>query len=233
MVLPLYLAMTPAEMGTNTQHPDNLAYMACHFSPYGTGLSNLPKALPEGSMLILNDRIPWDRHDISTVVDQLLDTALQTKSASILLDFQRTDAGSIPDLIDSLLDIFPCPVGVSHLYAHGRSCPVFLPPVPPDIPVRDYLAPWQGREVWLEAAKDGCTITLTKQGNETLPLPYPHPETGHWDKKLHCHYCIESTQEKAVFTLYRTEQDLTDLLEEAHMFGVTQAVGLWQELRNT
>ena len=54
MALPLYLAQTALEMGGNSL-PGRLAYMACHFSPGGQGLSNVPELLPSGAILILDD----------------------------------------------------------------------------------------------------------------------------------------------------------------------------------
>ena len=233
MVLPLYLAMTAAEMGTNTAYPDYFAFMACHFSPYGPGLSNLPKDLPTGSMLILNDRIPWEGHHIPSVVTQLLDIVAEKRCSSVLLDFQRPGADAIPHLTKNILDALPCPVGISHLYAGAFSCPVFLPPVPLDIPLADHIAPWLEREIWLEAALDGCVITLSEEGSHTMPLPHPSLDSGHKNDTLHCHYTIETSADTARFTLCRTEEDLSDLLEEAQSLGITRSVGLWQELKKT
>ena len=51
----LNLAMTAAELGA-APLPSHPAWMACHFSPYSTGLTNLPPKLPQDSLLILNDR---------------------------------------------------------------------------------------------------------------------------------------------------------------------------------
>ena len=55
-----YLAMTGVEIAAAEALPENIAYMACHFSPYGTGLTGAPEVLPKHSMLILNDRIPFN-----------------------------------------------------------------------------------------------------------------------------------------------------------------------------
>ena len=52
MAITPFLAMTAAEIEHSTPLPPNVAWMACHFSPYGAGLSNLPKNLPAGSLLI-------------------------------------------------------------------------------------------------------------------------------------------------------------------------------------
>ena len=48
MAIGRYFAMTAAEIRGCSALPAGIAWMACHFSPYGTGLSNLPPELPEG-----------------------------------------------------------------------------------------------------------------------------------------------------------------------------------------
>ena len=106
---------------------------------------------------------------------------------------------------------------------------MFLPPVPIDTPVEEYLTPWAGRDIWLEAALDGCTLELTESGCEQKPLLEPIRD-GHTDETLCCHYQIEITPTSAVFRLQRTESDLTQLLCRAEPLGVTHAVGLYQEL---
>lgn len=230
MALPLYLAMTAAEMRANKAIPDNLGYMACHFSPYGTGLSNCPKALPEGAMLIVNDRTPICAHDKRLITNQLVELVQAFQCGCVLLDFQRGGVDETGALVRDIVGALPCPVGVSECYAEGVECPVFLPPVPSDVPVAEYLQPWAGREVWLEAALDGEVITLTEDGSSTAPLPPgQHPEGGHRDGKLHCHYHIH-IDENAKFTLFRTQEDLEALLAEAEVLGTTRTVGLWQEL---
>ena len=42
MAIRQYLAMTAAEMTQAGSLPRHAAWMACHFSPYSTGLTNLP-----------------------------------------------------------------------------------------------------------------------------------------------------------------------------------------------
>ena len=46
MAIRQYLAMTAAEMTQAGSLPRHSAWMACHFSPYSTGLTNLPDRLP-------------------------------------------------------------------------------------------------------------------------------------------------------------------------------------------
>ena len=228
MVLPLYLAQTSLEMAGNSL-PVHPAYMACHFSSGGPGLSNLPVSIPAGTMLVLDDSTPMADHDPELIGKQLSDTIRQHGCESLLLDFQRKDIPGQQELATLLNDSLPCPVGVSEIYAERLSCPVFLPPVPPDQPLRDCLAPWQGREIWLEAALDGITLTLTEAGCSVEPL-YDFPEDGLTDEALSCHYTVETTEKSAIFRLWRTRQDLDTLLAAAETQGVTKAIGLWQEL---
>ena len=228
MVLPLYLAQTSLEMAGNSL-PAHPAYMACHFSSGGPGLSNLPVSIPAGTMLILDDSTPMADHDPELIGKQLSDTIRQQGCESLLLDFQRKDIPGQQELAKLLTDSLSCPVGVSEIYAERLSCPVFLPPVPPDKPLRDYLAPWQGREIWLEAALEGITLTLTEAGCSVEAL-YDFPDGGLRDDLLSCHYTVETTADTAIFQLWRTRHDLDTLLAAAETQGVTKAIGLWQEL---
>ena len=228
MVLPLYLAMTAAEIRANTDFPPNIGYMACHFSPYGTGLSNCPAHLPEGSMLILNDRTPIHGHDHGLIADQLTELVEKLKCDSVLLDFQRADVPELSLLAEKLSAALPCPVGVSDLYAADSDCSVFLPPVMPDTLLSEHLVPWQGRDIWLDISTEGLEITLTEKGASTVSLPSQVFPACHGDSALHCHYRID-VGENIRFTLFRTEQDLQDLLAEAKHLGISRAVGLYQE----
>ena len=228
MALPLYLAQTAAEMAGNPPSGPT-AYMACHFSPGGRGLSNLPGCLAPGTMLILDDSTPMNGHDPEAILCQLSAQAQRWQCGSILLDFQRPGIEAQQKLAELLAASLPCPVGVSELYAAGLSCPVFLSPVPPDRPLTEHLAPWNDREIWLEAALEGITLTLIEAGCIADPL-FDFPASGLMDKKLHCHYAIEITANTAGFRLWRTRQDLDCLLNEAESLGITKAIGLWQEL---
>ena len=228
MVLPLYLAMTAAEIRANTDFPPNIGYMACHFSPYGTGLSNCPMHLPEGSMLILNDRTPIHGHDHGLIADQLTELVEKLRCDSVLLDFQRVDVPELSLLAQKLSAALPCPVGVSDLYAADSDCSIFMPPVMPDTPLSEHLAPWQGRDIWLDISTEGLEITLTEKCASTVRLPRQILPACHGDTALHCHYRID-VGENIRFTLFRTEQDLQDLLAEAKHLGISRAVGLYQE----
>lgn len=225
-----YLAMTAAEFRACHPLPEKTAWMACHFSPYGTGLTNLPEALPPGSLLILNDRTPIHGHDPALVRDTLAELTEKFQCAGVLLDFQRTVCRESPRLVEAVLTL-PCPVCVTAEHQVGTHHPIFLSPVPPLQTAEEYLSPWQGREVWLEAALDGITVTLTDRGSTTAPLPPGEkPECPHFDAELLCHYRLDLHRDRAVFTLRRTREDLTALLESCRSWGITRSVGLWQEL---
>lgn len=226
-----FLAMTAAEIRANPDVSAPIGWMACQFSPCGPGLSSLPDALPKGSLLILNDQMPWCGHDAVLIRNQLKERIEALECHGLLLDFQRPVIPEIQELVSLLCTGLCCPVGVPESYASGFSCPVFLPPIPLHQTVEDYLTLWQGREIWLELAMDAEEILLTPESASTTPLlPWEVPEAMHHDEHHHCSYSIKLDESSARFTLSRTREDLAPLLEEAAHYGVTTAVGLWQEL---
>lgn len=234
MVIPTILAMTGAEFQANPDISSPVGWMACHFSAYGTGLSNFPDILPKGSFLILNDRTPWRHHDPELITDQLATEIKGFACHGLLLDLQRPGVPEVKKLAELLNAELDCPVGVSKLYADGLSCPVFLPPVPLHQTLSDYLSPWQGREIWLELALDSEEILLEKEGCTVTSLPSPADKSSFFkEETLHCRYHMTVEESCARFLLTRTREDLEEVLAEAEDYGVTTAVGLWQELSAT
>ena len=226
----VYHAMTAAELHHCGQPPEGIAWMACHFSPYGTGLTNIPTSLPPGSLLILNDRTPVKGHDPGRIAGLLQQAVEDLGCRGILLDFERPGCEETAAIVEKIVPL-PCPVCVSHLYARGLDCPVFLPPVPLTKTVEEYLSPWGGREVWMELALSSCAISVTESGSVISPLSLgARAECRNCDMQLFCHYGVIFDQKEAVFTLKRTENDLQNLMKEAEKWGVTNFVGLWQEL---
>lgn len=231
MEIPLYLAMTAAEFRNCSKVPQYFGWMACHFSPYGTGLSNLPDALPPESLIILNDRTPIHSHDPEQITQQLIELIQNHRPTGILLDFQRPGCAQTKDLTKHLVQALPCPVCVSEFYARNLDCPVLLHPVPLNIPIGQYLQPWQGRAVWLEAALDGIHLQVTEKGCQEAVYTSETDEVfPHHDQPLCCHYRIRDGKDKLDFYLKRNQEDLHMLLEAAKLLGVDRAVGLWQEL---
>lgn len=232
MGIPIYLAQTAAEFHQCDSVPEHFGWMACHFSPYGTGLSNLPDSLPAGSLILVNDRTPIHGHDPTQIALELTQVWESFQPVGFLLDFQRQDCACAAALAEYLTKELPCPVGVSEQYAKGLNCPVFLPPVPPHISVSEYLSPWAGREIWLEAALDGLQLHISEKGCNILPFSAGREEAfPHYDETLFCHYRIAKSEDALDFCLWRTVEDLSGLLHAAAGFGVTMSVGLWQELQ--
>ena len=231
MAIRPFLAMTAAEMRNCTTLPPKTAWMACHFSPYGLGLSNLPRFLPPHSLLTVDDITPLGGHDPEAITRQLTFLAESFALSGILLDLQRPGYEEAGELVSYLSRSLPCPVAVSEAYAAGRDAPVFLSPVPPSVPVREYLLPWTDREIWLDVSAWGEILTLTEEGCRSMPLPpWELPGEGFTEPDLHCRYNIIIKESAAQFTLWRTEEDLASLLAEVETLGVTNAVGLYQEL---
>lgn len=231
MAIVPFLAMTAAEMRQASCYPEKIAWMACHFSPYSTGLSNLPTCIPPGSLLMVDDITPPHGHDPVLITEQLTFYAEKLQCCGILLDFQRQSCPETAALAKHLSEALPYPTAVSESYAGGLDCPVFLSSIPPSVAPEDHLRPWQGREVWMEIGLWREILTLTQQGCTVTPLSHPDlSREGFSDPKLHCHYTIETNEKSAGFTLWRTAEDIQKLLEVAETLGVTTAVGLFQEL---
>lgn len=231
MVLPLNLAMTAGEMWNCERLPEHVSWMACQFSPYGEGITNIPKALPPGTMVILNDRMPCQGHSAPLAASQLADVVAQFECESVLLDFQRPLEEEPLAVIRAILDALPCPAAVSETYARELDCPVFLSPAPLHLPLAEHLAPWQGREIWLEAALCQETATVTEKGTVFAPrFPPEWLDGGFFDEALCCNYRMEVSEKEIRFTLFDTRESLETKLKKAHSLGVTRAVGLYQEL---
>ena len=225
----VFLAVTAREM--EEFRPKQLAYMACRFSPYSAGLSNIPGYLPEGSILLLDDSMPVQGHDPKLVIQQLQELANRFSPTAVLLDFQHPATDDGMEMAAAIVRSLSCPVAVTEQYASVGNCPVFLSPPPVNVSLRAYLKPWLHRGVFLEIAPDGLQITVTERGSHAAPLPAGTVcAAQHKDPRLHCRYRVEIFSERAVFTLQRTREDLFEMAREALGLGVHCAVGLYQEL---
>lgn len=231
MALPLYLALTAPELSAAGTLPKFPAYMACHFSSYSTGISNYPPALPEGSMLILNDSIPPAGHDPALIARQLSEAVRFFKCSCVLLDLQRPFNELTDKIADAVISGLSCPVAVSEGYAKNKDRAVFLSVPPASSSLQAHIAPWKGRSIWLEIAPDARTVTVDRSGSRTAPAPICEPALlPHRSEPLHCHYKTDVSREQICFTLQRTADDLKGLLFEAEGLGIAGAVGLYQEL---
>ena len=231
MALPLYLAMTAAEMSSIDSFPEHPAYMACHFSPYSQGLSNLPPKLPPHTLLILDDRFPCQGHSPGLVADQLNSITDSFHCENLLLDFQRPPDAESSHMVQTIASQLVQNPVVPPAYCHDPSFPVFLPPCPLHLTMEEYIAPWCNREIWLEAGLCQESISIESDGAHTIPqFPPEGLEGGFFDEALSCRYFIRTEADRITFTLYDTRETLKEKLEKAHRLGVSRAVGLYQEL---
>lgn len=231
MAIACYLAMTPGEVAVCQQLPAKMAWMACHFSSSGPGISNLPHRLPDNAILILDDSTPFNGHDPAAVSRELSTAVERLDVHSVLLDFQRPDVPQVQELAEVLVTTLPCPAGVSAPYAQGLDCPVFLPPLPLNQCLQEYLSPYKERDIWLDMAPGCGQLHIRSQGNQYLPLPWDaFPPGPHRDDILHCRYATSVTEDGVTFSLSRGYEELEKLLEDAEKLGVSVAIGLYQEL---
>ena len=227
MPLPLYLAMTGAEISTNAL-PSQLAYMACHFSPYHTGLSNLPESLPPHSLLILNDQIPVDQHDPDRICRQLSAFCEKHRVSGLLLDFERPKEVLTLQIAQALSASLSCPVAVTEAYAEVEGCCVLLLPRPYEKP-EAVAGRWPGRKLWLELSTEAVQIRVDAQGAHIQDLDLPM-ELPHYHAPLATHYQTSLREDHVRFQLSRTREDLETLLSQAEGLGFTCGIGLFQEL---
>ena len=202
MVLPLYLAMSAVEFRPIPRP----AFLVLEDS-------QIP---PDGVLPVVTDAFRVDR--------QFLLRLCQGR-AGVLLDFERPPSADARKLIQGL----PCPAAAPPGYAEDG--PVFLSPPPLHVPLENYLAPWKGREVWLEAALQKQVITVTAEGAVISPVsPSGELSGGFYSEVLCCRFTQKFTEDRAVFTLFDTPDTLKRKLERAASLGVTRAVGLYLEL---
>jgi len=232
MFLDTYLAMTAAEFAGCDQLPPRMAWMACHFSSYGTGLCNFPPAIAEGSMVIVNDRTPICGHNPELICQQLTQLCQKQSGCAVLLDFQRPDSPELQQLAQLLTRELSCPVGVSSIYAQGLDCPVFVPPPAPHHTLKQHLQSWQGREIWLEAATGYWEVTIDASGMslEEVP-PFPPNDPCFYEASVHSQYCIYCQEDLICFRMWRSRQELEDLLADAVELGAKRSIGLYQQLK--
>ena len=216
------LAMTEAEIRNHSTPPSDYACLGCHFSPEGH-LVGLPDSLPSGCGLVIDDRNPITD---SAVVTAALDNLVPDY---VILDFQYPPEKASLEFAAALAQTKWRTV-MPPEYAKGQDCPLFLPPVPPHVPIEEYLKPWKGREIWLELALDGAVITITAQGCQIEPMLHAQiPDGAFADSMLHCHYIISQQEDSLQFRCGRNLQDVEDMLHTPLPPNLKRAVGLFRE----
>lgn len=231
MAMDFYLAMTAAEFSVCPHFPEKIGWLACHFSPSGPGLSNIPKALPPGAVLLLDDSTPFQNHRIQYILQQLQEIIDALQIRAVILDLQRPNVPGVHALTELLQKELPCPVAAPPGYTPAHA-PVFLPPCPLYRPLKKHLQPYLGREIWLDAAPLPVQLVLTSKGcGAGGPSAGALARTPHREQALHCHYGITLENDRAIFTFTRNSQELQDWFREAEQLGVHAVIGLYQEFR--
>lgn len=225
-----YLAMTAEEMNECPRLPSEIAWLSCHFSKSSAGLSNCPESLPEGAMLVLDDRIPPERQDPAVILQQLRNILTATGALGIIADFQRPENEATRKMVQAL-EALKCPVIVTPTYATSTRFGILLPPLPMHIPLKDHLAPWKSRRIWLEIAKEAELATITEEGCSFCSAPPPRSASPLYNEALNCHYSLSIGENQAQILLHRTKEDLIQLMEKASNFHVDGMIGLYQELK--
>ena len=229
MPLPIYLAMTQAEFSALEVPPQHCAWLSCGFSSSGAGLSHIPKKLPPGWILMVHDGILPQGHDPKLVGQQLWDACSTLNLRGIALDFQRPFGEELADMVKVITAALSCPLAVTPPYQDIFPGCILAPPVPPDTCLQTHLAPWQGREIWLELSWETARLHLTPNGCESFPEECALEIFPFTDHTLHCHYRIEVGADYGDFYMRRTWEDQQDLLKAGESLGVTLGVGLYQE----
>ena len=227
MDLSIYMAFTGAELKEMQNYHGKTAWLGCHLSAYGRSLSPLPASLSYCDMLVLTDETPADSHDPLQIAEEFVAQANSLGCEKVLLDFQRPPTAESAEIVMQVLKSASIPVGVTENYAEAVSCPVFLPPPPLWVPLEEYIAPWKGREIWLETAPEGGCITLKENGSYYRTCD-PSGEYPFADKKLHLSYRTEISDSCVNIYLSRAPSLLKHWLELASRLGIHTAVGLYQ-----
>lgn len=212
-----YLAMAPEALPA----PYGRARLFCPFAEI------LPEYLPENGLPVLTDSTPYGNQSPEATAELLLPLVQNVKG--VVLDFQREHQPGLRDFVEKLRVCLPCPVAAPPEYA-GDTGPVFLPPIPPEEVPEGWLAPWKGKEIWLDFAPLAKTLILTPTGctaQEGAEVRAP----GFQDTALFCHYTIAvESSERVSFSLWRTEEDLKSLVSRLESWGVHSLLGLYPEL---
>ena len=108
----------------------------------GPGLSNRPHTLPPGSLILLDDQIPWSSgHSLEAVCQEAVDTLLRTGAAGLLLDLERPPTEETRRLAGCLAQCCReagCSIGMPPAYLDQTEAAVFLPRSPATVRLRPF-----------------------------------------------------------------------------------------------
>lgn len=235
MSIPLFLAMTASEFLQDGEKPQNLAWMSAHFSPSDSGLSNLPPALPTGSILILDDQIPWADHDMERVCQELTHVLLRDKAYGLLLDFEREPCEQTLLLARAAAQCcreIGCAIAMPEAYRGDTEGACFLPPLPCTVPVDNAKLPHG--PLWLDAAPTAAVARIGSEGVSLTPAdPLELSARGKnrsvfFDDSLGSFYYSRQADKEVEVFLYDTPETIEKKLER---LPIALAIAAWRESR--
>lgn len=228
MKIPFYTAMTGQEMEADGLSYTQRAWLSAHFDSNGNGISNLPEKPFHGSILILDDLYPFDKHNEDKICSELYAHITSGNYEGVLLDLQRDYSESLCSLVRKIEKEIPCKVGITPPYCTPDSI-VFLPPITHTQIPAEYLTPWKGHEIWLDMCLKEASLTVSEESpvqSKSLPEKLPY-----YDEALYTHYNITKYENGFIFTFRREYEDCTKLLEEAGKYGVSAGFCLLCEIK--
>lgn len=233
MPISIYEAVTAGDCAGHDAH---VAWMAAHFSVAGTGVSNLPRRLPPGSLLILDDRIPWQNHDAQRICQELLQAVANLACSGILLDLEREpcpQTQSFCALLCTCCQQHSIPLAMPPAYGLSLPTALFLPPLPCWPGPEAVLQPFSGRELWLDAAESGCVAEIGRTSVQISPADpaalqaQAEGQAVFWHDGLCCRYYSSRMGEQIRVALYDTRQTMAQKLDICAKLGVSVAVMPW------
>lgn len=234
MSIPMYLAMTATDFSVFSILPTHMAWMSAHFSVMDRGLSNLPAALPTGSILILDDQHPWDGHSISAVLRTLQDFLQRNTLLGILLDFERPACPQTLKLAEAITVLcldHGCTAAMPEVFARHEAAAVFLPSRPHWSP----KPPSLGREIWQEVSPAPSRVRISsgkveKEVLSTLFFSRPEGRPIFTDLELLCQYYTQVRDKGIEVTLFDGPESLEQKLSLWEASGVRLAIGPYRYL---
>lgn len=208
--------------------PQHLARAGLCFDPAGPGLAGFPETeLPEDTLFILDDRVPWAGHDLEQVCRELACFLQGRKTAGLLLDFERPAQDETRQLASALCqcaEALGCPVGLPENYGSFDGAHIFLAAPPCGNP------PEEQRQTgcWMEALPTGCRIMLGSE-EPTAEPEAPSPDTNDFTcQALGCHYRTARIDDRIALHFY----DMPDTMpERMERMGCALAIGLYRQWR--
>lgn len=236
MSIPFFLAISAQEFPFLSPPPRKVAWMSVHFSSSGPGLSNLPHGLPEGSLIILDDQMPWSGHSIEAVCRDLVGAMLENKARGLLLDFERPsnqDTALLTSALSQCCREIGVQLGAPESYAADPDTAIFLSPLPCQTPLERLYR--SGRRLWLDVSPAAFLLHIGPQGatgQVTDQTSFPdgsHPVFT--DPELRCLYRSRPNADGVDVLLYHTPQSIREMLEMVDTDAVSLALGLYREFK--